>query len=314
MSRETPGRGIRGRLMRLSRRSRIGIAAAALVATAIVTPATVASAQDAGTDDVSTQAVSHRVPFPCGQTWSGQTRTNHSPLRAVDFNRTNDQGDAVTASAPGTVVHRGSMSGTSYGNLVVIRHSDGTATYYAHLSGFAVSNGQSVNRGQTIGYVGGTGFPNTPGGFGAHLHYEQRTSYGGSAVSIRFNNASVYYYGTRNYTSDCGGGSTNPYTPGEVCGSGYTQINSHAVTGGRIYLMYNSSNQYNCVVTIKSTKIGTASPVSASLEVQGGTKSTDSGNFAYYAGPVKKHAPSTCVKWGGSVGSSSWTSAWSHCG
>src|SRR5687768_17168777 len=36
-----------------------------------------------------------QLPFPCGQTWAGQTRTNHSPVSSVDFNRTNDIGDTV---------------------------------------------------------------------------------------------------------------------------------------------------------------------------------------------------------------------------
>lgn len=260
-------------------------------------------------------AINHEVPFPCGQTWSGQTRTNHSPLRSIDFNRTNDSGDAVAASAAGTVVHRGSMAGTSYGNLVIVRHSDGTASYYAHLSGFAVSQGQSVSQGQVLGYVGGTGFPNTPGGFGAHLHYEQRSSVGGTAVSIRFDGVTALYYGTKNYTSSnrCGG-SSNPYTATEVCGSGYSVIDSAAIgTKGRAYLLYNSGNGYNCVVTLKSSGF-TASATSAFLEVQGSTRVTDSGNYTYYAGPVRRAAPGTCVKWGGSITGTTYTSTFEHCG
>ena len=46
-------------------------------------------------------APTFKVPFPCNQVWSGQTRTNHSPANAIDFNRTNDSGDPVVASAPG---------------------------------------------------------------------------------------------------------------------------------------------------------------------------------------------------------------------
>ena len=42
-----------------------------------------------------------QLPFPCGQTWSGQTRTGHSPALSVDFNRTDDLGDPVVASAGG---------------------------------------------------------------------------------------------------------------------------------------------------------------------------------------------------------------------
>ncbi|MEU7934376.1 hypothetical protein [Micromonospora echinofusca] len=63
-----------------------------LAAVALVAPASPAMA-----------APTFKVPFPCGQSWSGQTRTNHSPTNAIDFNRTDDLGDPVVASAPGTV-------------------------------------------------------------------------------------------------------------------------------------------------------------------------------------------------------------------
>ena len=40
-------------------------------------------------------------------------------------------------------------------------------TVYAHMSGFAVSTGQAVSQGQTIGYLGDTGRAT-----GVHLHFE----------------------------------------------------------------------------------------------------------------------------------------------
>jgi len=165
----------------------------------------------------------------------------------------------------------------------------------------------AVSQGTVIGTVGSTGNSSAP-----HLHYEQRNG-SGAVVTPVVDGVRVPLGTKKAVTSSnaCGG---NPYTPKEVCGSGFSTINSHAVSGGRVYLMYNGSTGYNCVVTIKTTKIGTPSPVSASLQKQGGTMGTDSGNFSYYAGPVKRHAPGTCIRWGGSVGSSSWTSGWSHCG
>ncbi|WP_446663685.1 phage tail tip lysozyme [Flexivirga sp. B27] len=112
-----------------------------------------------------------------------------------------------------------------------------------------------------------------------------------------------------------GGNGGNPYTPSQVCGSGYKVIDKHALGKlGTVYLLYKSSTKSNCVVTLKHTKLGSKSPVAATLQVKGGTKAADSGNFTYYAGPVRKAAASKCVKWGGKVNTTSWTSAYSHCG
>ena len=76
-----------------------------------------------------------------------------------------NQGDEVLAPAIGTV----SMAGWngSYGNMVVLDHGYGIVTKYGHLSRFAVMNGQQVNRGDIIGYVGSTGRSTS-----SHLHYE----------------------------------------------------------------------------------------------------------------------------------------------
>lgn len=259
-------------------------------------------------EGVAAAAPNFQMPFPCGQVWSGQTRTNHSPANAVDFNRTDDLNDPVVASAGGTVTRSESEGDASYGQWVEIDHGAGWRTRYAHLSTRRVSVGQSVSIGQLIGNVGNTGES-----FGAHLHFEQRLN--GTAQKIVFNGSQIFYWGTRSYTSNntCGGG--NPYTPQEVCGSGFSVIDSAALgTSGRTYLLYNSGTGYNCVATIKSVNIGTASPVSAFLEVAGGTRTTDSGSYKYYAGPVKRSAPGKCVKWGGSVGSAAYTSPFEHCG
>jgi hypothetical protein len=90
-------------------------------------------------------------------------------------------------------------------------------------------------------------------------------------------------------------------------------IDGANVVGARVSLLYNASNGYNCVVAIKTTKIGTASDVGAFLEVEGSARTTDRDEYGYYAGPVKKKAPGKCVKWGGMVGSSSYTSGFEHC-
>lgn len=256
-------------------------------------------------------APNFQLPFPCGQTWSGQTRTNHSPAPSVDFNRANDNGDTVVAAAAGTVSRVANEGNTSYGRWVEVKHSGGYTTRYAHLSVQSVKVGQSVKAGQKLGNVGSTG-----GSTGPHLHFEERLN--GSPVKARFNGSQAFYYGTRSYTShNCGGGSStpaNPYSPTQVCGAGSKVIDSKAITGGKVYLTYTSSTGQNCVVTMKTSKLSSKTTTSAFLEVKGAKRATDRGSYTYYAGPVKKKAPGKCVKWGGSIGSASYTSPFEHCG
>ncbi len=79
-------------------------------------------------------------------------------------------GTEIYAAASGTVsmavVDYGS---TGYGTYVAIYHPNGTITLYGHMSALAVSSGQSVSKGQVIGYVGSTGASNGP-----HIHFEIR--------------------------------------------------------------------------------------------------------------------------------------------
>ncbi|MEU7677275.1 protein kinase [Micromonospora taraxaci] len=111
----------------------------------------------------------------------------------------------------------------------------------------------------------------------------------------------------------------NPYTAAQACGSGYQVIDSATLTGtdgqrkGRVFLTYHSGTGTNCVVTLKDTAVGTKSAASAYLEVQGRARSTDSGSFDYYAGPVKASAAGTCVKWGGATGGVTYGSGFEHC-
>ncbi|MEV6864890.1 hypothetical protein AB0M44_28270 [Streptosporangium subroseum] len=97
---------------------------------------------------------------------------------------------------------------------------------------------------------------------------------------------------------------SNPYTPERVCGAGFTQIHSSLLksgrdTFGRVYLMYNRSTGYNCVVSIKTVFYRTATRTVATLTVKGGKSKTDVGNFKYYAGPVKVNARGKCVSYWG---------------
>lgn len=76
-------------------------------------------------------------------------------------------GTSVRAVADGVVV--GGNAGSAYQQHVIIKHSDGVYTLYAHLSSKLVSVGQTVKAGQVIAASG-----NCNGGCGAHLHLELR--------------------------------------------------------------------------------------------------------------------------------------------
>ncbi len=81
------------------------------------------------------------------------------------------RGTPIWATADGTVEFAGVKGG--YGNMIEVRHSGGITTLYGHMSGFAssVRRGTRVSQGQTIGYVGATGWATGP-----HLHYEFKVS------------------------------------------------------------------------------------------------------------------------------------------
>ncbi|MFE4533837.1 peptidoglycan DD-metalloendopeptidase family protein [Streptomyces scopuliridis] len=95
-----------------------------------------------------------------GSSWASGYHTG------VDFSASS--GTSVKAVGDGTVVTAG--WGGSYGNQVVIQHSDGMYSQYAHLSSLDVSEGQTVSAGQQIGLSGSTGNSTGP-----HLHFEIRT-------------------------------------------------------------------------------------------------------------------------------------------
>jgi murein DD-endopeptidase MepM/ murein hydrolase activator NlpD len=76
-------------------------------------------------------------------------------------------GVPIRATGDGIVKEAEMSSG--YGREVVIDHGHGVETVYGHMSGFAVIAGQTVLRGQVIGYVGHSGRTT-----GSHLHYEVR--------------------------------------------------------------------------------------------------------------------------------------------
>ncbi len=76
-------------------------------------------------------------------------------------------GTPIRATADGIVKTAGMVNG--YGREVVVDHGHGLETCYGHMSAFAVMPGETVVRGQVIGYVGHSGRVT-----GNHVHYEVR--------------------------------------------------------------------------------------------------------------------------------------------
>ena len=83
----------------------------------------------------------------------------------VDIAGSKISGKPILAANSGKVIKAGYNRG--YGNYVVIDHGGGFSTLYGHASKLAVSAGQSVTRGDTIAYVGTSGYST-----GYHLHFE----------------------------------------------------------------------------------------------------------------------------------------------
>jgi murein DD-endopeptidase MepM/ murein hydrolase activator NlpD len=77
-------------------------------------------------------------------------------------------GTPVRAVLTGIVleVNHGAVRNCQYGKWVIIRHGNGLATLYAHLSDIHVAEGQTVSTGSVIGYAGDTGYATGP-----HLHF-----------------------------------------------------------------------------------------------------------------------------------------------
>jgi hypothetical protein len=102
------------------------------------------------------------------------------------------------------------------------------------------------------------------------------------------------------------------YTPQSVCGSGYYVQRKHALPGAVAYQLYNGT--YNCAVTIKTKSVGKPTRTTAGLIVTGSSWAYDTGNYRYYAGPVKQRGRGKCVRYFGFHGGRNFTSSWANCG
>lgn len=78
---------------------------------------------------------------------------------------------SVDAAKDGVVVFAGPQG--AYGNLVIVRHADGTETYYAHLNSYSIVMGDQLQQGQSIGGVGNTAYGEWADPYMEdHLHFE----------------------------------------------------------------------------------------------------------------------------------------------
>lgn len=100
------------------------------------------------------------------------------PHRGIDI--AGPVGTPVVAAASGEVISAGWNSG-GYGNLVKLRHADGSITFYAHNSRLLVRRGETVEQGQAIAEMGSTGFSTGP-----HLHFEVHPEGKGAVNPIAF--------------------------------------------------------------------------------------------------------------------------------
>jgi murein DD-endopeptidase MepM/ murein hydrolase activator NlpD len=143
-------------------------------------------------DDYTPSKPAHTVnaprptPRPADYERSGRTESNGSFLwpakgRVISnfgASSNGERNDGINIALPAGAPIKAAASGTvsysgdglkDYGNLLLIKHSDGYVTAYAHAEKLLVQRGQAVSKGQVIAYAGRTGDVSTP-----QLHFEIR--------------------------------------------------------------------------------------------------------------------------------------------
>lgn len=115
--------------------------------------------------------------WPLPASWNTLSSLYGSRIHPITRKANNHTGIDIPASA-GTNIYAAksgvittSTYNSSYGNYVVVSHSDGTSTLYAHMSKRNATVGTTVKQGAVIGYVGTTGSST-----GNHLHFEVRVN------------------------------------------------------------------------------------------------------------------------------------------
>ncbi len=152
------------------------------------------------------------------------------------------QGVSIKAAADGVVVNADTVAhNDGFGNRVILKHADGRATLYAHMvSTPPVKVGQSVKKGQIIGYVGNTGLS-----YGAHLHFTIIDNYD--------KNPNIYYSG-------------DLLDPIKVCGMGTLKFNSqvsNVIVENGISRNLGDLNKYYGVLGVATSSSGAKPSVSS---------------------------------------------------
>ena len=133
-------------------------------------------------------------PVPSGHVVTSPYGTRIHPITGeerfhsgMDIDGYGHDGEAVVACDAGVVAT--ATYSSSYGNYIIIDHGNGMQTLYAHMSGLAVGLGDTVTKGQTIGYLGATGWAT-----GTHCHLEVFVN-GGRTDPAGYFSGFTYYNG-----------------------------------------------------------------------------------------------------------------------
>lgn len=128
-----------------------------------------------------------RIPFNCSKVKLtspyGKRTLDGTTAMHTGYDIVGIGSSTVSAVSGGRVVRSRIVTDKSdltwqWGNYVCIETESGQYHYYCHLASRAVSEGQTVKRGDTLGVMGNTGYS-----FGAHLHFEVRQSDRRTSVS-----------------------------------------------------------------------------------------------------------------------------------
>ncbi|MBK6965058.1 MAG: peptidoglycan DD-metalloendopeptidase family protein [Bacteroidales bacterium] len=201
--------------------------------------------------------------YYCGSPYSGYTP--HSYV-ATDFDSPNFVSDNVLAIASGTITTaQNYCSGGGFGKYVILTHTDGTQSLYAHLNSVYVTVSQQVSKGCPLGDGGNTEVPGNnpnctnPSGGGDHIHFEYRV--GGVKQYATFSECNcipkqAYQYTSSNVIGPC---SNTCGVPTGIYASNITSssaiIYCNPVSGATKYKIgykpsYNSSYYYYEVTSL----------------------------------------------------------------